>query len=464
MSKPDILQEKPIKLEEKNKSSEDICIKGRNIEALDLIIKPVLAKNGSIDLNQQVNSSNIEDLVGLIEQSTNIETRQLAMQTLSEKLVSHKNLSDGTTSKVVEKIYKNIISPFVEEVEKENETCRLTKLFSTSMAVVHRMARVCETQKQQRVLFQPDLIEDVINYIKLHLLSKKENNKGESCLVECVGFLTALASKMRPAIRKLQEKNFSSILSGEAVVIRKKKQKSSQSSFLSALRTKSFSKPVDEGLDLLKDCKLTSLCWELLNYDVTSKRRDKLTAHVVGLLAALTEGDETWSHVHRITMAREEVMRKLAGLLGRDRSEEVVARTVRLVSNLNKSVVNQPLITTFLMRDLVGILLMGDNFRESPRCILQTLRTLAELLSNAINRNENVREFAGCCGVHVVMFLSTKNRKVDDEGVRKAAHDLLRVTWKNSRELLAGFGYLRPVHEVSQHDPKRVSFDSTFST
>ena len=48
--------------------------------------------------------------------------------------------------------------------------------------------------------------------------------------------------------------------------------------------------------------------------------------------------------------------------------------------------------------------------------------------------------------------------------MRKAAHDLLRVTWKNSRELLAGFGYLRPVHEVSQHDPKRVSFDSTFST
>jgi len=460
MSKPDILQEKPIKLEEKNRPPEDICSKGRNIEALDLIIKPILAKNGSIDLNLKENSSNVEDLVGLIEQPTNIETKQLAMQTLSEKLFSHKNLSDETISQVVEKIYKNIISPFVEEIKKGDKNSRSTKLFSSSMAVVHRMARVCETQKQQRVLFQPDLIEDVINYIKLHLSNKKENS-AESCLVECVGFMTALASKMRPAIRKLQEKSFCNILSNEAVVIRKKKLKSSQSSFLSALRTKSFSKPIDEGLNLLKDCKLTSLCCELLNYDVTSKRRDELMAYVVGLLAALTEGDETWSHVHRITMAKEEVVRQLASLLRRDRSEEVVMGTVKLISNLNKSVVNQPLITKFLMRDLVGILLMGDNFRESPRCILQTLRTLAELLNNAINRNENVKAFAECCGVHVVMFLSTKNRKVDDEEVRGAAHELLRVTWKNSRELLAGFGYLKPVHEVSQHDPK---FDSTFST
>ena len=460
MSRPDILQEKPIKLEEKNRLPEDICIKGRNIEALDLIIKPILAKNRSIDLNLKENSSNVEDLVGLIEQPTNIETKQLAMQTLSEKLFSHKNLSDETIAQVVEKIYKNIISPFVEEIKKGDKNSRSTKLFSSSMAVVHRMARVCETQKQQRVLFQPDLIEDVINYIKLHLSNKKENST-ESCLVECVGFMTALASKMRPAIRKLQEKSFCNILSNEAVVIRKKKLKSSQSSFLSALRTKSFSKPIDEGLNLLKDCKLTSLCCELLNYDVTSKRRDELMAYVVGLLAALTEGDETWSHVHRITMAKEEVVRQLASLLRRDRSEEVVMGTVKLISNLNKSVVNQPLITKFLMRDLVGILLMGDNFRESPRCILQTLRTLAELLNNAINRNENVKAFAECCGVHVVMFLSTKNRKVDDEEVRGAAHDLLRVTWKNSRELLAGFGYLKPVHEVSQHDPK---FDSTFST
>ena len=468
MSKPDILQENPIKLEQKIRSSEDICNNGK-IEALDLIIKPILTNNISYDIESLAlnNSKAVKELVALIEPSTTIETKQLAIHCISEKLIVNKNLNDEIITQILEPIYKIIISPFVQEIEKGEKNCRMTKLFITSLAIAHRMVSVCETKKQQRILFQPDLIEDVINCIQLHLLNKKEkidnNSSVEGCLVECVGFLAALASKMRPAIRKLQEKNFCNIFSNEAVVIRKKKLKPSQSSFLSALHTKSFSKPIDEGLNLLKDNRLTLLCCELLIYDISRKNREKFLMYVVELLSALTEGDETWSHVHRITMAKEEVVKSLAKLLKRGCGEELVVKTVGLISNLNKSVMNQPLITKFLMRDLVGMLLLGENFRESPRCLVETLQTLSELLNNAINRNENVKVFAENCGVHVVMFLSTRNRKVDNERVRGAAFDLLQLMWKNSRELLASFGYVRPVHEVSQHD-RQISLDSTFST